>query len=107
MRLSCIKFVFQVQKKGINMDILDNRFRSASAAHELAHPFFCSWGGTDSRTGLLIMKLFFALLILLLISRCAMATDPESETQETKAASTTLSEKQTDMANLSHPRNSI
>src|SRR5215510_13466549 len=80
------------------MDILNNRFRSASAAHELAHPFFCSWGGTDSRTGLLIMKLFFALLILLLISRCAMATDPESETQETKAASTNLSEKQTDMA---------
>jgi len=80
------------------MAILDNRFRSVSAAHELAHPFFCSWGGTDSRMGLLIMKLFFALLILLLISRCAMATDPESETQETKAASTTLSEKQTDMA---------
>src|SRR5215813_10128207 len=80
------------------MDILNNRFRSASAARELAHPFFCSWGGTDSRMGLLIMKLFFALLILLLISRCAMATDPESETQETKAASTTLSEKQTDMA---------
>src|SRR5262250_1926317 len=80
------------------MDILDNRFRSASAAHELAHPFFCSRGGTDSRMGLLIMKLFFALLILLLISRCAMATDPESETQETTAASTTFSEKQTDMA---------
>src|SRR5215472_4318530 len=80
------------------MAIFDNRFRSASAAHELAHPFFCSWGGTDSRMGLLIMKLFFALLILLLISRSAMATDPESETQETTAASTTFSEKQTDMA---------
>src|SRR5215468_2104416 len=98
MSLSCIKFVFQVQKKRINMVILDNRFRSASRAQELAHPFLCSWDGTDSRMGLVIMKLFFALLILLLISRCAMATDPESETQETKAASTTLSEKQTDMA---------
>jgi hypothetical protein len=85
------------------MDILNNRFRSASAARELAHPFFCSWGGTDSRTGLLIMKLFFALLILLLIPRCAMATDPESETQETTAASTTFSEKQTDMAKPATP----
>jgi peptidoglycan hydrolase-like protein with peptidoglycan-binding domain len=43
-------------------------------------------------------KLFFALLVLLLISGCAMTADPESETQETKTASTTLSEKQADMA---------
>ena len=29
--------------KRINMDILDNRFHGAFAAHELAHPFFCRW----------------------------------------------------------------
>lgn len=85
------------------MDILDNRFCSASAAHELAHPFFCRWDETDSRMGLMTRKLFFALLILLLISGCAMTADPESETQGTKTASTTLSEKQTDIAKPAAP----
>ena len=48
-------------------------------------------------------KLFCAFLILLLISGCAMTADPESETQETKTASSTSSEKQTDMAKPATP----
>jgi len=86
--------------KRINMDILDNRFHGAFAAHEPAHPFFVRWG---SRMDLMTRKLFCVFLILLLISGCAMTADPESETQETKTASTTLSEKQTDITKPATP----
>jgi peptidoglycan hydrolase-like protein with peptidoglycan-binding domain len=86
--------------KRINMDILDNRFHGAFAAHEPAHSFFCRWG---SRMDLMTRKLFCVFLILLLISGCAMTADPESETQETKTASTTLSEKQADITKPATP----
>src|SRR5215475_8421541 len=56
-----------------------------------------------SRMDVMTRKLFCAFLILLLISGCAMTADPESETQETKTASTTLSEKQTDITKPATP----
>jgi peptidoglycan hydrolase-like protein with peptidoglycan-binding domain len=46
----------------------------------------------------MIRKLFYALLVLLLISGCATTADTESQTQETQAPPMTVAERQADMA---------
>jgi peptidoglycan hydrolase-like protein with peptidoglycan-binding domain len=46
----------------------------------------------------MIRKLFYALLVLFLISGCATTADTESQTQETQAPPMTAAERQADMA---------